>query len=42
MLELIRGDTENITVTFKDENGNALDLTNSAVYFTIKRNKTQS
>jgi len=36
MLEIIRGDTTDITVTITDENGSAVDITGATVYFTIK------
>jgi len=35
-LEIIRGDTTNITLTITDQDGVAIDLTDSTVYFTAK------
>ena len=35
--ELIQGDDEAITVTFKDEDGVAIDITGYTVFFTIKK-----
>jgi len=34
--KIIRGDTENIIVTFKDSDGVAINLTNKVVFFTVK------
>jgi hypothetical protein len=35
-LQIIRGDSQSIAVTFEDEDGNALDLTGKTVFFTVK------
>jgi len=37
MLKLIRGDTWEITIPITDADGNAVDLTDARVYFTIKK-----
>ena len=42
MLNIVRGDTEDITVTMKDNDGNALDLTGATVWFTAKRHLNDS
>ena len=34
-LKLIRGDTRNIQVTFKDTDGSVLDITDCTVFFTV-------
>jgi len=36
-LEVTRGDTKSYQLKFKDENGNAVDITGWTVYFTVKR-----
>lgn len=36
ILEVIRGDSKVLTITFTDEAGDALDLTGSTVFFTVK------
>lgn len=36
ILEIIRGDTYEIPVSFKNANGSAYDLTGCTVYFTVK------
>jgi len=36
------GDTKKYTVTFKDSDGNAIDITGATVYLTVKKNKTDS
>lgn len=36
-IQVVRGDDHTIAVTFKDENGNPIDITGATVYFTIKR-----
>ena len=37
-LEIIRGDDETITVTFKDAAGTVINITGYTVYFTVKSN----
>lgn len=36
-IEVIRGDDVTLTLTFTDKNGVIIDLTNSTVFFTVKR-----
>jgi hypothetical protein len=35
-LRLIRGDTETYTITFKESDGTAYDITNWVIFFTLK------
>lgn len=37
-LEIKRGDTQNYTLYFKDENGAVIDITGWIVFFTVKEN----
>ena len=37
MIDLIRGDSREIGVTFKDKDGDAINLTNATVFFTVSR-----
>ena len=37
-----RGDTVTLQLTFKDSDGNAIDITNYTVFFTLKNNKSDS
>ena len=39
MIELIRGDSRDIGVTFKDKDGTPINLTGGAVFFTVSRNQ---
>ena len=39
-IEVIRGDDVTLTVTFQDENGTAINLTGSTLYFTVKGDLT--
>lgn len=36
MIKIIRGDDTTITVTFKDSDGVAIDITGATVFFTVK------
>ncbi len=35
-MTVIRGDTDDSTITFKDADGNAIDITGATVFFTVK------
>ena len=37
MIKLIRGDSRDIGVTFKDKDGDAINLTNGTVFFTVSK-----
>ena len=41
-MEIIRGDDADFELTFKDIDGNPIDLTGATVFFTVKRHKTDS
>jgi hypothetical protein len=40
--DIVRGDDFSIEVTITDENGDAIDLTDTEVFFTAKRNTQQT
>lgn len=39
-LEIFRGDTKSYNLTFVDDDGAAIDLTNATIYFTVKTSPT--
>lgn len=41
-MDIIRGDDCDFELTFKDVDGNLIDLTDATIFFTVKRNKDDS